>query len=453
MTDQKFNLIIEDGVERGREITVKAEGARIGRSSSNDIVIKDPALSRYHCRIFFKPGDGLWAEDLGSANQALLNKKPLTESRILPGDRLTLGDTTMLVLSDECLTEDAVKQKLPDLAPQTPASARLSDIPVAPISNEPAQPAQPGSQTTSRSGLPRLSLILIAMAACLGLIVLLFLFRDKLRPKPEASQPAQPHVTMPEMVLTYEKIQASTMNIFRYALDLRNKQISAEVDDIENSTHIQGNQRIAISDDSLNELREAIEKTDFFRMPEITTGQERDLWIVMDLSITDGARCHHVRLVNVIEPEQFKTLRTLIEDIATRELGVTADPISKADRLDRAGKAILRGRDLYDQRQIKHENLFYAIRALREAETYLDPISEKPPDYKEMIALAFECKTLLDDEVKTLKFEADQAIRNENWALASEKLSVIIDMIPDSGDDSNAYATKRLFEIQRRIKK
>jgi len=92
MAEQPVHLTVEKGPDKGRGLTIPAEGARVGRSSNNDIVLMDPAMSRFHCRFFFKPGEGLWAEDLGSANQTLLNDKPLYESRLHNGDRRSDGD-------------------------------------------------------------------------------------------------------------------------------------------------------------------------------------------------------------------------------------------------------------------------------------------------------------------------------------------------------------------------
>lgn len=454
MPGQKVNFIIEDGAGRGREIVIKADGSRIGRSSSNDIIIKDPALSRYHCRVFFKPGEGLWAEDLGGANQSLLNKKPLlTESRILPGDRLTLGDTTLLVLSDECLDEKAPERADPGATEHPPAStpppvsARLSNIPDAQEKAAKTQPDRP--PPAARSRRPRFSVILAVVALCLGAVVLAAV----LLPKPEARREQAPPPPPPSMVLTYEKIQASPENIFRYAMDLKENRISAEVDDIENSVHIPGNQQKPVSEDAFLELRGAIERTDFFNLPSPAEGQSPNVWEVMDLSITDGTRHHRVRVVNAIEPEQFEEIRKAVENLAAGALGVSADAISKEDRLDLAHKAVLRARDLYDQREVKHENLFLAIRALRETEAYLEPISEKPPDYGETMALLSECEAMLKEQVDDLKFQADHAARIKDWSKAIEHLSVIMEIIPDSNDERNQYASRKRIEFERRIKK
>lgn len=117
-----IRLIVEQGPEQGREITIPAEGARVGRSSRNDIVIHDPAISRFHCRFFFKPGEGLWAQDLASINQTLLNNKPLAASRVHTGDRLTMGQTTLKVVNNESAVRTVRRKGSPSRASRIAAA-------------------------------------------------------------------------------------------------------------------------------------------------------------------------------------------------------------------------------------------------------------------------------------------------------------------------------------------
>ena len=67
------HLVVINGPGEGRKFSVPADGGvRIGRVRKNDIIFDDIAVSRYHCRIFFK-ADGLWVSDLASANETLVN--------------------------------------------------------------------------------------------------------------------------------------------------------------------------------------------------------------------------------------------------------------------------------------------------------------------------------------------------------------------------------------------
>jgi pSer/pThr/pTyr-binding forkhead associated (FHA) protein len=72
---------VEAGPDTGRRITVPPAGGRIGRSSQNDIELTDPSVSRFQCRVFFKPDGLLWVADLGSTNETLLNGAGVLEAR------------------------------------------------------------------------------------------------------------------------------------------------------------------------------------------------------------------------------------------------------------------------------------------------------------------------------------------------------------------------------------
>ncbi len=68
----------------------------LGRSSSCDIVLSDPSISRRHLRL--RSRDGRWAlEDLGSMNGTTLNGRSVGRCELRPGDDLRLGDTRLKV--------------------------------------------------------------------------------------------------------------------------------------------------------------------------------------------------------------------------------------------------------------------------------------------------------------------------------------------------------------------
>lgn len=65
----------------------------VGRSEENDVVVKDPNVSRKHARIS-RVDDGFVVEDLGSTNGTLLDGAPIDRERIDDGDELTFGQST-----------------------------------------------------------------------------------------------------------------------------------------------------------------------------------------------------------------------------------------------------------------------------------------------------------------------------------------------------------------------
>lgn len=64
----------------------------VGRSEENDVVIRDPNVSRKHARLE-RQENGFVVEDLGSTNGTLLDGAPIGRERIDDGDEITFGHT------------------------------------------------------------------------------------------------------------------------------------------------------------------------------------------------------------------------------------------------------------------------------------------------------------------------------------------------------------------------
>ena len=78
----ELELLVTEGPLKGRRFAVPAEGLRLGRSSSCEISIPDPVLSRNHC-LFETRKDGLWVTDLASANGTVVNDVQLRNVSVL----------------------------------------------------------------------------------------------------------------------------------------------------------------------------------------------------------------------------------------------------------------------------------------------------------------------------------------------------------------------------------
>lgn len=62
----------------------------LGRGPSNDIVIDGPQISRHHAKIE-RNEDGMFLEDLGSANGTFIDGERITRARLEPGQTVSLG--------------------------------------------------------------------------------------------------------------------------------------------------------------------------------------------------------------------------------------------------------------------------------------------------------------------------------------------------------------------------
>jgi hypothetical protein len=93
-------LILEvlRGKDAGRQITVPASGAVLGRSSDCDITLDEHTVSRTHCRFACENGD--WViEDLGSRSGVIINGQKSSKSPLGQGDRIELGVLLLKVVS------------------------------------------------------------------------------------------------------------------------------------------------------------------------------------------------------------------------------------------------------------------------------------------------------------------------------------------------------------------
>ena len=133
----QLEIRVIEGPLKGRRFAVPADGLRLGRSSSCEISIPDPALSRNHCLFETRDG-GLWVTDLASANGTIVNDVQLgSDSQCLQlGDVVLVGDSALQVV--------VAGEKVPD---SVPAPAGESALPVIDLGLG-GEPSSGGEVTT-----------------------------------------------------------------------------------------------------------------------------------------------------------------------------------------------------------------------------------------------------------------------------------------------------------------
>ena len=187
-------LVGNAGPLAGREFSLDAPVVRIGRRDDNDIVVKEPTVSRQHAEIR-QQGGRLILRDLGSSSGTFVNGIPLNEDyRLRDGDFIMFGIEAVFMVH---LLPDAPDAPPVDAAPRlsretlaqltligpppsftTPAPAEITPTPAPAAPNPPPMPgAPPAAGPSSRRGLliAVLVLLLLALAVCVatGLILLL----------------------------------------------------------------------------------------------------------------------------------------------------------------------------------------------------------------------------------------------------------------------------------------
>jgi phosphoglycolate phosphatase-like HAD superfamily hydrolase len=98
-------------MDRAKTLYVPSRRAvTIGRDLSADLMLFDGRVSRFHVRLETR-ADGVWVVDLNSRNGSFVNEMPIGECRLKPGDRLKVGDTTLLFIGDAAALMPAQKPK------------------------------------------------------------------------------------------------------------------------------------------------------------------------------------------------------------------------------------------------------------------------------------------------------------------------------------------------------
>jgi hypothetical protein len=128
-------LLVKGGPELS-EIELKAGSNTLGSGAGNDIQIEDPSISEFHCEIVISNGKAV-VRDLGSTNGTLIDREPIQEAVVKPGQTLQIGNAEMFFE-----TEIPLPRSLP-AAPEMRISADPSPVTPKEITckNHPTSPA------------------------------------------------------------------------------------------------------------------------------------------------------------------------------------------------------------------------------------------------------------------------------------------------------------------------
>jgi hypothetical protein len=85
------------GDDKTEDIVLTAATFAVGRHPRNDLVLKDPRISSFHCRVEIE-GDKCVILDLKSRNGTLLNSARIDRSELKHNDRIQLGSTKITYL-------------------------------------------------------------------------------------------------------------------------------------------------------------------------------------------------------------------------------------------------------------------------------------------------------------------------------------------------------------------
>ena len=448
MNMSKLELLVAAGPLSGRRFAVPEAGLRLGRSSSCEMSIADPALSRNHCLFEMREG-ALWVTDLASANGTFVNGTELgAESAPLAvGDVVTAGDTEVKVV-----TAGEAETKV--------AEVEANDAPAVDLGFGHDETAE-GEAVDEGTAASRPNVLRLVLWGVAGLAVLAAAYMIVGVPPQGGDEPAAKPIVEEEppnagklVAIAFEKVQASPEGIYRFALDYgADGTLSAVVDDVPTANrHVEKSVRLApAKTERLEQLFKdaalyALEST--YVQPALRAGEQR----TTRLKVVRTAYVFETCVENMQEPETLRDVREQLEAFAKNELGIWGIDKSVDELKAMSAEARRTGDAKWEERDVRHGNLAQAIAAYDEAVMLLGTVTPKPDGYDALTARIREAKEELDRRYRDQCFRADRAINLKDWTTALAELRVLCDLVPDERDPRHAEANAKLLDVEARQK-
>lgn len=437
--ENALEILVTTGPLQGHRFAVPEEGLRLGRSSSCEITIADPALSRNHCLFELRDG-AVWVTDLASANGTFVNEEQLgADSRCLKdGDIVVAGDSTFCVVAAGAAAP---------VAPVADATAPTIDLGL-------------GSDKTAEEGAApervspkRLILWIAAVVAVAGAAALIL---SGGVPENAVAPKALPEPEKPVLrALAFEKVEADQTGIYRSALALDEAGVlSVEIDDVpKENRHVRKSQQL--STNALEELSRILSDPELYALDREYAGVPLRAGTLKSFSlrVVRGTRVFSTSIENAQEPDAFRAVRERLETFSKNELGIWAIQFSADKLVEMSAESRRTGDAKWEERDVQYGNLAAALAAYREAVFYLETVNPKPADYGALVARRDEAAAELETRYRDQRFRADRAINLGDWTTARRELRVLCELIPDAKDARHAEASAKLLDVEARIKK
>lgn len=450
MAGKKYFLEVAAGPDKGRRFPLPEGETVLGRSSACGIALADPVLSRRHCAITLA-GGSLEITDLDSANGTVVNDAEVKRARLSPGDLVKIGETALNV------AEDAPASSAPVPAQAQEGKAAAEPAPAADAQSGPI--VDLGFEGDSSAAAAPKKAHLRPLLWAVGAVAVLaaassFILGEGDGDGDSAAAIAPPPQPSPlPLVIDYEKVEAGTANIFRYRMTLSpDGELAISIDDLAENRHVR--KSAPTGEEVRARLARQLEGAGLFALKPMEPGVSPDGSLTRRaFTISSGKRLAGVVAENRAAPQAFDGICEMLETFGRNELGIWAIQYPAEKLVELARESLTHAQNLFEQRAIAHGNVFNSILAFREAAFYLETVEPKPAFFGEITAGLAEAETLLGQRYEEQRFKADRAINLKDWRTAAEELRVIREQIPDEADSRNADATRKLLDVENRIKK
>ena len=448
---ESLELLVTEGPAKGKRYTPTEAGLKLGRASSCDIAIVDPALSRNHC-LFELRDEAVWVTDLASANGTEVNGEEVTEKELAVGDKVAVGDSVL-----EVVKKGAPASPAASLAPSGKPAMAPIDLGFG-KSDAPAAESAAKSNNMMRAALWGVCAVIVLGAAAYMLLA----------PSGGSDEPAVFSSLSPRsgksrlMSLYYEKVEASSEGIFRYAMQVgsvKDEQgfkmvLTVTVDDVlTDNRHVEKDSEL--TQEKLDKLSQIISASGVTKLESEYTGiaaKSNDLKSSR-LKVVTSDDIFEIVAENATPPDEFRSVSAQLEAFSKNELGIWAIQYSSDKLVEMAAAAMKSGDAKWEERDVQYGNISAAVRHYKEAVVDLETVNPKPDFHEQLVEKLSAAKDELDKRYREQSFVCDQAIRLEDWRQAQVELKILCEMVPDEQDPRHDAAAAKLMDVESRMKK
>ena len=361
MDNQRLELLVTSGPFSGERFSVSESGLRLGRSSSCEISVADPLLSRNQCLFELREG-AVWVTDLASANGTAVNGEELgTSSRKLAiGDRIQAGDSEL-----ELIDGDA-EVTPPGFAGNAAEVGGEVDLGFARAEAGGEAADKPASSTMRMILWLVLVLVLGGSAAAILLL-----------PRADSAVSgisARPLAPAKLWSVTYEKVEASSGGICRYAIEIDMEgDMKAELDDVPDSNrHVK--KSAVLNERARAELDRIFSSSELYKLDRDYVGVARPGELTRyALRVVRGKTAFSCVVENASEPAAFKEVRMALETFSQNELGIWAIHYS-AEKLTQLSRESWQSADAkWEERDVNYGTIAAALNFMMKRQLILKP--------------------------------------------------------------------------------
>ncbi len=417
---------------------------RIGRSSSNDLVVHDGGASRAHCEIV-EDGETYTLRDLGSSNGTKVNDRVATECKLRDGDRIAIGKMTFefkrsagksggLPRSHEAGRPLTGSRK--GLSMKTTEGIAGLDLSLPSHSKTPILPRQKKKRGAGaelwaswRSASPKARRGVMLGTGVAALLVTASGVWMSRRPLPDRSH---------EIFAADERNAALRFGAGRVDVSTPDK---ASFQFVHAGGHVQVTYAIG-GIEARDEVAIVLNGERVSQAPlspnAWTTGVALDL---PRKALRLGA--------NILTFDNTQT-PAREERWGVSQVTITEEPLPPPDP-KRAQQLYDLGKTAYEARSVTPPNLWRATEYLSEGRSYLEALIDPPPLYQQLVKLEDKAKAELQAIFDAHMFAAEKAGRFGDHEQAAQVLRELLRYFPETSDPRHAQAKSRLSELGRAV--